>query len=137
MKYVLRLSAIALAAALAATMTAAPAFADKQRFSLRIDPIPPLNIPPPSYGPPEPEPVAPPPPVQASITLPADFGTGGVGYAIASGYASSRIYVVNNVSAQASASASAFAYAFASASAIGGGKGHGGGHGGGGCGRCK
>jgi hypothetical protein len=129
MKYALRLAALALAA----SMAAAPAFADKQRFSLRIDPIAPLNIPPPSYGPPEP--AAPPPaPVQASITLPADFGTGGVGYAIAGGYASSRVYVVNNVSASAQASASAFAYAFASASAIsgGGGKGHGGG-----CGGCR
>jgi hypothetical protein len=134
MKYALRLAVLALGASMAAAMAAAPAFADRQRFSMRIDPIPPLNIPPPVYG--APEPAAPPPaPVQASITLPADFGTGGVGYAIASGYASSRVYVVNNISARAQASASAFAYAFASASAIsgGGGKSHGGGSGCGGC----
>lgn len=99
-------------------------------------PVPPLRMPPPSVKPPTPlpPPVIPFETTSREITLPADFGTGGVGADINGGSGGGRIVVIGGGAAYASASASAFAFASARS-----GGGHKGGHGGksGGCGGCR
>lgn len=129
-----------LAAGLIVLSAASPAFADgrNRRPPISAPTPPPLRIPPPT--PPSPPPVVlPPTPIKAGpspITLPSDFGTGGVGIDINGGAGGgSRVIVISGSSARAQASAVSFAYASATAISFGGGKGHGGGKSGG-CG-CK
>lgn len=132
-----------LAAVVLASSVATPAFADgrNKRPHVTAKAPPPLRIP---EAPPPVPPLAPSPTpikmVPPSITLPSDFGSGGVGVDInGGGGGGGRVIVIANASSSARSYASATAVAYASATAIsfGGGKGHGGGGGGGhGCG-CK
>jgi len=146
-KTVSRLIAVSVAAA----AIAVPSFADgrKGRPNFVAPPVPALRTPAPASLPP----AAPlPPPIEVTrapdgIVLPANFGTGGVGYDIGGGGGGgSRIFIVNGGASRATSSATAVAFAFASAGAFAGagagghaGNGHAGGHGGnrGGCSGCK
>lgn len=115
-----------LAAVLLAASVASPALADgrNKRAPVTAKAPPPLQIPPTPLPPP---PVAPPPTpiklVPQGITLPSDFGTGGVGIDVSGGGfgGGGRMIVVAGGSASTYARATAIAYASATAISFGGG----------------
>lgn len=119
-----RLSKLFLMGALALSLVA-PALADgrKGKPNFVAPPVPPLRVP--NAAPPAPMP--PPTPVEVTkgpgyISLPANFGTGGVGADITGGgyVGGGRVIITGGASAQASARAFAFAFASASANATAG-----------------
>lgn len=125
-----------------ASLVAAPSFADgkKGKPAFVAPPVAPLRIPQqPAVLPPLPPTIVPfdTAKVDRTVTLPASFGTGGVGIDINGGYGGGgRTVIIAGGGGRAAAAA--FAFASASATAIAGARSRGGFKGGGhGCGGCK